>query len=232
MNERYAIFFAPAEASPLWRKACAWLGRDPVSGEVIPQTALDGFDVLRFADLTESARRYGFHGTLRSPFRLAAGCDRDQLEGRMAEFAADTGPVELGPVEIRDLAGFLAMMPEGRVPALRGFAANCVVRFETCRAPLTEAERARRLGSRLTARQIELVDQYGYPYVMEEFRFHMTLTDRLGPDDSAAILPAAHAFFAEDLRAPMVIDRIVLFYEPEPGAPFFRLSEFPLAGAA
>ena len=204
MNERYAIYYAPDESSLLWQKACVWVGRDPVSGEVLPQAHPEALAPARFADLTEDARRYGFHATLRSPFRLADGCDRARLEDQMARFASRTAPVDLGRAEIRNLMGFLAVMPETQSAALSGFAANCVAGFETCRAPLTEAQRARRLKAGLTARQTELLDQYGYPYVMEEFRFHMTLTDRLPPDDHDLLFPAAQAYFAEALAEPVI----------------------------
>ena len=232
MNERFAVYFAPAESSLLWHRACHWLGRDPSSGETLPQPKLDGFDAARFESLTESARRYGFHATLRSPFRLASGCDADRLAATAAAFARISPPVALGPVAIRNLDGFLAIMPETQTRELTGFAANCVSRFETCRAPLTEIERARRLTAGLSARQAELTDQYGYPYVMEAFRFHMTLTDRLSGADRDLILPAAEAYFAEALAQPFVLDRLVIFHEPEPGMPFYRLDDFPLTGAA
>lgn len=232
MIERFAVYFAPAEDSLLWHRASVWLGRDATSGEMLPQAVPEGFTAPRFADLTESARRYGFHGTLRSPFRLASNCSRETLETAIAGFAKTTAPLALGPAEVRNLSGFLAIMPVEQSPDLTAFAANCVAALETCRAPLTDTERARRLPERLSARQVELLDQYGYPYVMEEYRFHMTLTDRLDEGDRAAILPAAQAYFAEALAAPLTIDRVVLFYEPEPGMPFFRLTEVPLTGSA
>ena len=232
MSERYALYFAPDTASPLWHRACAWLGRDPASNELMPQPVPDGFAASEFADLTEDARRYGFHATLRSPFRLADGYDRERLEAMLAGFAARTAPASLGPVEIRDLMGFLAVMPVGPASAVTELAANCVARFEICRSPLGEAERQRRLAAGLSARQAELLDQYGYPYVMDEFRFHMTVSDRLDRRQHGLVAPAARAHFATALAAPLVIDRVVLFHEPEPGAPFLRLADFPLAGAA
>jgi hypothetical protein len=80
----------------------------------------------------------------------------------------------------------------------------------------------------LTARQVDLLDRFGYPYVMEEFLFHMTLTDRLPPTLQPDLLRAAQAWFADALRDPLVLDRIALFHEPAPGAPFARLADFTL----
>lgn len=231
MTERYAIYFAPAEQSLLWHRASTWIGRDSINGEVLPQPEIGGISRQRLEDVTESARRYGFHATLRSPFRLSETCNRNQLIDSLARYAKGTAPVDLGTAEIRSLSGFLAIMPVQQSEVLTDFASDCVAYFERCRAPLTEAERARRLGAGLTERQVELVDLFGYPYVMEEFRFHMTLTDRLDDADRAIIQPAADAYFAEALAAPLVVDRVVLYHEPEPGAPFFRLEDFVLAGA-
>jgi hypothetical protein len=104
--------------------------------------------------------------------------------------------------------------------------------FEPFREPLGESERARRLKAPLTPRQIELVDQYGYPYVLEQFLFHMTLTDRLAEELREPLRARAADWFAEALAAPVVLDRLVVFAEPEPGAAFERLDpDYVLRGA-
>ena len=51
--------------------------------------------------------------------------------------------------------------------------------FNAYRAPLSAADRERRIKAKLSPRQIELMDQWGYPYVLDEYRFHMTLTGAL-----------------------------------------------------
>ena len=83
----------------------------------------------------------------------------------------------------------------------------------------------------LTPRQVDLLDRYGYPYVLEEFRFHMTLTDRLAVDQRDARRQDAERWFHDCLAAPLLLDRLVLFREPEPGAPFARLADYLLRGA-
>src|SRR5690606_41980730 len=64
------------------------------------------------------------------------------------------------------------------------------------------------------SRQEELLGAYGYPYVMDEFRFHMTLTDRLEGEDCAEFRTAAQTWFAPVLGEPVMLDRLVLFVEP------------------
>jgi len=97
--------------------------------------------------------------------------------------------------------------------------------------PLDAAERERRLKAPLTPRQVELVDRYGYPYVLEEFQFHMTLTDRLPGYLRGQMMAYARAWFAAALDQPVALDRLVLFREPTPGANFVRLQDYPLEQA-
>ena len=99
-------------------------------------------------------------------------------------------------------------------------AGAAVDRFNALRAPLTAPEIARRNPDRLTERQRAYLDRYGYPYVKDEFRFHMTLTDPVTMAEAARIEPVLHRLLAPILATPIEIDAVALFVEPEPGAPF------------
>ena len=76
MSARFAVYLVPLSASALWERACRWLGRDPESGAVYAQPAVPGFAAEEIRALTQSPRNYGFHGTLKAPFRLAEGVQR------------------------------------------------------------------------------------------------------------------------------------------------------------
>jgi hypothetical protein len=212
MTERFAIYFAPARDSRLAQRAEAWLAQPDLQAE------------------TKSARRYGFHATLKAPMALAPGVNRVELEAALADFSGRTAVVEM-QLAPRLIGGFVALTAEPQPPALTDLAARVVVAFEPLRAALGPAERARRLKAPLTARQIELVDRYGYPHVLEEFQFHMTLTDWLADEQCALLQMRAAAWFAEVLSAPVMLDRLVLFHEAEPGAAFRRLDDFLLKGS-
>jgi hypothetical protein len=162
---------------------------------------------------------------------LAAGRPIADLEAALEAFGRDNRPIEMGAIELRLLEGFLALMPREQSAELTAFAQKVVEAFEPFRRPLSPADRERRLKAELTPRQIELMDRYGYPYVLEEFRLHMTLTDRLAPADRADIVAAAEDWFAPVTEQSFAIDRLVLFHEPEAGAAFVRLRDFPLVGA-
>jgi len=157
---------------------------------------------------------------------LAEGCFRADLEQAMSDFAHSEPPFAVGPLRVAVLAGFLALVPQEQSMQLTDFAASCVTLFDRFRAPMTADERARRLQAGLSPRQQVLLEQYGYPYVLEEFLFHMTLCDR----DGEAMQRAAEAWLEPALAEPLWLDRIVLFHQPEAGAPFRRLADYPLAG--
>jgi hypothetical protein len=88
-------------------------------------------------------------------------------------------PVTIPSLEVRRLGGFIAVVPTEPSAALADLAAATVAALDPFRAPPSEAELARRRKARLSDRQEALLMKWGYPYVMEEFRFHLTLTGRL-----------------------------------------------------
>ena len=231
MPERYAIYFAPPVTSELWRKSAIWLGRDALTGGEIAADIAD-VDPERRRHLTRSARRYGFHATLKAPMALAASLSDRDLDRALGAWAASRGPVEIGRLTIVSLDGFLALVPTEQSAALTAFAEAVVEDFDGFRSALTEAERARRQGA-LTPRQAVLLEQFGYPYVAEEFKFHMTLTDRIEDlAERARFAGAVTDFFAFMADEPIVLDRLTLFREAAPGAPFMRLRDYMLTGEA
>ncbi len=143
MPERHAIYYAPGVTDPLWTKAAEWLGRDPLGAAKIdgPVAGL-ARDMLHARSV--SARRYGFHATLKAPIALADGQSRAELEAALAAFAARTPSVEIGPLQLALLDGFLALIPVRQSAELTGFASEVVVNFDRFRAPPSDAERARR----------------------------------------------------------------------------------------
>lgn len=231
MPQRFAIYYAPDTTSGLWDRATVWLGRDPAT-ETIIEGGVAGIERARLLNHTQSAGRYGFHATIKPPMALAEGQSQAELEKALAAFAQTAAPVDLGKLTLASIAGFLALVPSAENPALQEFAARVVEHFEPFRAPLQARDRAARMGAGLTPRQEELLDRYGYPYVMDEFRFHMTLTDRLEGEDASELDAAARTWFGPVLDDALVLDRLVLFVEPQSGMPFKRVAEFVLGAKA
>ncbi|TWG91279.1 putative phosphonate metabolism protein [Mesorhizobium sp. J18] len=225
---RFAIYFTPEKDHPLTRRAAQWLGRDAFSGEVLPSPAAGPLSPAEVAFQTAAARRYGFHATLKAPFRLAEGVSESELIGAVENFAQSQEPVCLPEITLRRLDGFFAILPSQGSAALANLAANVVTAFERFRAPLTAAEIERRNPDALTPGQLKNLHKWGYPYVFEEFRFHMTLTGRVAAAEQERVAKAIEGFFGPLLSGPLDVDGLAVFVESEPGAPFHIRSFHPM----
>lgn len=217
---RYAVYFTPPPDAPLTRAAARWLGRDAFTGHDLPITPSPGVTAAEIAAATTEPRRYGFHATLKAPFRLAPDRAEAALVEALETFCAARGPFAGPRLALAALDGFLALTPAEPSAALDRLAGEVVEAFEPFRAPLTEAEIARRRPERLSPSERANLERWGYPHVFGEFRFHMTLTDRLTEADRPRFLDALGARFAPLLDLPLALDGIALFREPLPGAPF------------
>ncbi len=229
MRERFAIYYAPAADTPLWRFGTSWLGRDPETGADIVVADLPGLTGAARQEITESPRRYGFHATLKPPFRLARERSADTLHAELATFAQARRPFAAPALEVSALDGFLALTPGTPWPEMDALAADCVTTFAPFRAPPDDAERTRRAAAPLSARQAGHLERWGYPYVLDQFRFHMTLTGRLDDDVRSRVRTILADQAGDSLRAVPPVDGIALYHEAEPGAPFRLIARFPFA---
>lgn len=225
---RYALYFTPARDHPLTRLASSWLGRDAFTGAAVTPPAVNGLSPAEIAFHTAAARRYGFHATLKAPFRLAAGETEASLIAAQSAFAAAMQPGAMPRLKITRIDGFFALVPSGPAPEMEAFAGEVVRAFDRFRAPLSPAETERRNPDALSAAEFANLTRWGYPYVFETFRFHMTLTGRVAAEHAARVEAALAAIFAPVLAEPVPLDSLALFVEPEPGAPFTVLAHVPL----
>ena len=226
---RYAIYFAAGADSALSRFGAELLGYDAYTGEEPPFAD----DALRVApdwrDITADPRRYGFHGTLKAPMALAAGRTEAELLAACAAFAGKARPIPVIRPVVGAISGFIAVIPAQPVDALQKLAADCARDFDCFRPPLTAEDRARRKPDRLSERQRDYLYRWGYPYVMEEFRFHMTVTGRLDADRRGPILEMLRARFAGLGLDTLEIDRITLFKQDDAKTRFRVIGEWTLA---
>jgi phosphonate metabolism protein PhnN/1,5-bisphosphokinase (PRPP-forming) len=228
---RYALYFSPATDSPWLQAGCRWLGRDPAGGAELAPPAVPGVPHSTMQRLTSDARRYGFHATLKAPFRLTEGFAESHLLTMAEAFADVQRPIPLEDTRVRPLGSFLALRPAGPLDDIASLAMRCVSYFDDLRAPPGPAEVAKRRHGGLSARQESLLQRWGYPYTEEEFRFHMTLTDSLaGLDEDAAyaLRKAAESHFEAAAQAgPLVLDALTIFREEQPGSPLSVQQRFP-----
>jgi len=229
---RYAIYFAADADDRLMKLGNSWLGRDPFSGETFGQPEIAGLTPERFGELTASPRRYGFHGTLKAPFFLREGRSEAALADACRTFAAEIAPFDIREFGVNRLGRFLALTPNLDEPELRAFASLCVRRFEPFRAPLSDADLERRRKSGLTPKQDAYMTEWGYPYIFDEFRFHMTLSEKLENDTEADLLKsAAEDYFTDVTGRPLTCGTFGLYVEPEAGGPFHVHEIYRLTGS-
>jgi putative phosphonate metabolism protein len=229
MSSRYAIYFAPLAGSDLALFGDHWLGRNVETGASLEQPTLSGFDAARLRELTDAPRQYGFHGTLKPPFRLADGCDAGDLRRALARFAAQRSAFEIEALTMEAIGDFIALVPEEPSPALSNLADLCVTEFDRYRAPPDAEELARRHAAGLTPRQAELLARWGYPYVLDEFRFHLTLTGSIvDAAERARVARLSGPLIAPLLQQPLPVREVCLFHQPDRAAPFRLTERFPL----
>ena len=231
MAARYTIYHvAPADAA-LTRFGATHLGYDAFAPKDLdfPRPATDSFADWR--ELTADPRRYGFHATLKAPFLLRDGASEADLVTTFDRVAATPRAIPTIVPVVRAIGSFIAVVPEAPVTALTQLADDCVRDFEPLRAPLSPYDRERRLKSPLTPRQIEHLDAWGYPYVFEEFRFHMTLTGSLPAEKRATVLPFLQGEFAKLGLTTMAIGHVAIFRQASSDARFTVLRHAALRSA-
>lgn len=226
---RFAVYFTCKPGSALGRFGDAVLGYDPGTGEAVSRS---GFSFSSAPDLdavTRGPGLYGFHATLKAPMTLRAGVSEAALLSEARAFAGSRPAVSVGTLELVRVDAFCALVPSQPCPTVDMLAAECVAYFDPFREPLGRSERDRRLGQPLSPRQMALLDRWGYPYVFDEFRFHMTLTGRLGQERREFWLSRLREAHADISHEPVVVDALSVLRQDEPRRPFRLVERIPLA---
>jgi putative phosphonate metabolism protein len=228
---RFAIYFTPRADSELFRFGTACIGRDVVTGIDFQPLVLDGLGPERWRAITAAPRVYGFHATLKPPFHLAAGRTQDELMGRLERFAEERRPFETGSLHVARISNFVALVLRTPSAPLCNLAKACVCRFDDFRAMPSAEELTRRRPASLTPRQQTLLGRWGYPHVFDEWRFHMTLASGLEAAEADHLVDALREPAAAACDAPLEVDAVCLFEQPETGGPFHLMRRVPVGGA-
>lgn len=224
--ERYAIYLT-APPGPFADAGAAWLGWDIAKGEAVEHPSLS---LLRpLAEITERPRKYGFHGTIKPPFYLADGQSPEVLASSARALCAAQPAVTLDGLLISRLGSFVAFTPTGNTDALAELAATIVKGLDKFRAPASRDELARRRQANLSASQEAALVAWGYPYVLENFRFHLTLTGPLAKGEADAVVTAANDWFAGCVPSPFPITHLTLCGQL-PNGHFQQIARLPLLG--
>ncbi len=219
---RVALYWTPEPHDPLAALAAAWLGRDAETGALVPHPDVDGLSAL-----TEAPRVYGFHATLRPPMRLATGWEEFVAAAR--DVAARVASFDMPPLRVSDLSGFIALRESAPCPALQALCDACVLGTDRHRLQPGADELAKRRKAGLSARQETMLQRWGYPYVLEEWFFHVTLSRRLQAAEMARVLPEATKYFAPALAVSRRVEAMSVCTQRD-GGPFLVAERLRLCG--
>ena len=233
VTERYAIYFSPADDSELDIFGATVLRRRATDAKewLHPALPVEFPASVCWSTQSQVPSRYGFHATIKAPFTLAEGQSIDQLQQDLANFSNTQKPIPLPGLAPMLTSRYHSLAFEQQPEPLRQMAAACVQQFEPFRAPLTEADIKRRDPASLTPRQQDYLKQYGYPYVLDDFNFHMTLagaTDNKNSD----YLQWLGSLYESIVKETPVLDRLSIFYQPDRNTAFVRKSEFLFGSAS
>lgn len=223
---RYAIYYAPETNSKLANFGSSWLGWDAEQGRKVDHPAYSDLPIP-VSEITSTPHKYGFHGTLKAPFHLANGYEVAELDAAAQDLASSISTFEIPHIKLAELGRFLAIVPAKACKPLSNLAEACVRKLDGFRATPSEAYLARRRQANLTETQDAMLMRWGYPYVMSEFRFHLTLSGALNPDHIPAIKGRITQELSDTLNNPLPVKDICLFREAEDGH-FHIVKRYPL----
>jgi len=233
MAPRYAIYFAPAALSALQVFGARILGYDAATGRSVPHYPSLVGQIANWRLLARDPARYGFHATFKAPFELAPRRTEAELLSEFERAALQLKATDLGTLAVGKISDFIALVPRQTPTGLAELAQALVEQFDSFRAPMSDADRARRRPDRLTGRQRAYLERWGYPFVFDEFRFHMTLAGPIGPQQIDFVRDKLERLFRTevvDWDAPLTIDAMSVFKQSRRDGPFHMLSRHKFAG--
>jgi Protein of unknown function (DUF1045) len=222
---RLAIYYSPQPESPLAAAANTWLGRN-IRGEAIARPTVLGLSEARLNEILSAPFHYAFHGTIKPPFRLAPGATIEEVARRLESFAAGWKQFLLPPLTLTSMHDFFCLRPAAPSPQLHTLAARATEDFDVFRHPPSKEELDKRRKVGLTALQEKMLLTWGYPYVMDEFRFHLTLTGNVVENrEKEALHRELQERFPESILRDIPFSGLSLFIEMD-GKPMLQKDYF------
>ena len=226
---RCAIYFAPPPESPWGEAGSQWLGRCTATQRSLPLPSIGGVEAKVHSALIAEPRRYGWHATLKAPFELASDQSAEALLAEVETYCRNRSPFS-ATLKVSALGDFLAFTLAEPSADMRVLHEDCVRRFDHFRAPLSDFDLARRRRAAMTPEQDARLVTFGYPWIFEDFRFHMTLTGRIRNEaERTRVLAALEQHFAA-CEGPHVFGGLALFFQPDRDSNFIVLGRSAFGG--
>ncbi len=177
--KRYAIYYAPSENSELDLFGKCLLGWDPYKGVETTKSDLSKLPSFKkFSSLVLTPKQYGFHGTIKAPFKLKNEYTYNDLENKVREISKQIHSFYFDQLIIKKLGNFIGLIPTNNLK-VNAVSNKFVEELDYLRDELSESEIKKRKPHKLTSNQKQMLFKWGYPYVFDEFKFHLTLTSKL-----------------------------------------------------
>ncbi len=178
--QRYAIYWTALPETAMAEFGALWFGGFETFG-LSPELA---------ARAIKAPAVYGLHATLKAPFRLKDEVAPEALRDALENFCANRRAPAGGRLMLGHYQHYLTLMLNGNQADIDWLAAECVTHFDRFRAPYDEEEDRRPEMDDLLPQEAAFLKEFGYPYVLSAFRFHISLA---GPLEGAELDAVAKA---------------------------------------
>lgn len=233
MTARYAIYFSPDDSSELGAFGWTVLRRRSLNADdwLNPHLPVEFPASSVWAERIKKPAQYGFHATIKAPFELAEGQSSDKLITDLAEFCNSQTAIRLEGLAPVRTCRYDSLAFEKQPETLPVLAAECVTQFEQYRAPLSKTDFERRDPASLSESELANLNRYGYPYVLDDFNFHMTLSGQNSHDDQDYFdwLNQLYKSMVKDIP---ILDRLCVFHQPDRQSAFIRIAECMFGNSA
>jgi len=238
--EKYALYWVPKRTDPLARFGASWTGWCADQGERRSLGEFGGLSV-ETATITRHCRRHGFHGVIKAPFRLGAGRSRFALEHVLGLLAEDSVAFKLPRLRLAVVGGCVALVPSQASQAL----GDLVNRVGEVLTPLDAAVSANGFAESTVGTPAHASQRSGAatPDPVIKFptaathRFHMPLTDPIGPELALEVMEKLQPVLERILQEPRQLRDLALMGDPGEGRPLrlllrYELRDWPQRGAS
>jgi len=183
--KRVAIYFLPKKNSSLENFGKNLLGRDINKKKKISLTRRQKYFINRgftyfdeLKDYCEQPAKYGFHATLKAPFRLKRNVKTKNFYDVISHIAAQHSRFKIKGLKIAYSKKFTFITSRKPNKLLINLENDLVKHLDTFRAELNKTEIKKRIPDSLTFKQNKYLKEWGYPFVFDQFKFHMTLMNQ------------------------------------------------------
>ena len=222
--KKYAVYWMPKHTDPLAQFGASWTGWCAETGESRSRGVFGDLSV-EIPKITRHIRLHGLHGVIKAPFRLGACCSPLSLEHTLGPLVEDSVSFQLPRLRLAVVGGCVALIPSQGSPEISDLAD----RIGKALAPLDAAVPA----NSVAEPEPEVVvpvhpsEPDGVPTVDPaiEFpttvddRFHMPLTDPIGPELALEVIEKLLPALQPILRQPRQLSDLALMGDPSEGRP-------------